>query len=171
MANNSTATPISKQSKGNYSTGLTHLKALHFQAMRQKHPNVPLYAIPKAKYSDKTANGLTKCIIDFINYMGGQAERINCMGRTIDRRQVKTDVLGKVRVIGSIDYIPTTMTKGTADISATIRGRSVKIEIKIGRDRMSEAQKEYQKQIEAAGGIYFIARTFEQFCIWYNERF
>jgi len=172
MENNTKATPIIQQSKDNHSKGLTHLKALHFQALQQKHPNIPLYAIPKAKYSDKTANGLTKCIIDFINFMGGQAERINCMGRTIDRRQVKTDVLGKVRVIGSVDYIPTTMTRGTADISATIRGRAVKIEVKAGnKDRMSEAQREYQQHIESAGGIYFVARTFEQFYTWYNETF
>lgn len=169
--NQSTSTSNSNRSKDNKFKGLTHLRALHFQAMRQKHPNVPLYAIPKAKYSDTTANGLTKCIIDFIEYMNGQAERINCMGRTVDQRRVKYDVVGRPRVIGEVKYIPTTMTKGTADISATIRGRSVKIEVKAGKDRMSDAQKEYQKHIESAGGIYFVARTFEQFYTWYNETF
>lgn len=63
------------------------------------------------------------------------------------------------------------MTVGTADISATIRGRSVKIEVKIGRDRQSEAQKRYQASIEAAGGIYYIARNIDDFMQWYNQTF
>jgi hypothetical protein len=63
------------------------------------------------------------------------------------------------------------MTVGTADISATIRGRSVKIEVKIGRDRQSDAQKRYQASIEAAGGIYYIARNIDDFMQWYNQTF
>jgi len=169
--NLSNSTPIENQCKVTKSKGLSNLKALHFQSMRNKYPSVPLHAIPKAKYSDTTANGLTKCIIDFIEFMNGQAERINCMGRTIDQRKVKYDVLGRPRVIGEVKYIPTTMTKGTADISATIRGRAVKIEVKAGKDRMSDAQRQYKQHIEDAGGIYFVARTFEQFYTWYNETF
>ncbi len=46
-----------------------------------KYPNIPGHAIPQAKYTDKTANGLTKMIIEFIKLSGGQAERINTMGR------------------------------------------------------------------------------------------
>jgi hypothetical protein len=64
-----------------------------------------------------------------------------------------------------------TGTDGTADISATIKGRSVKIEIKIGSDRQSEAQRNYQHIIEKAGGIYFIAKDFAQFYSWYLKTF
>jgi hypothetical protein len=64
-----------------------------------------------------------------------------------------------------------TGTRGTADISATIAGKSVKIEVKIGSDRQSPAQHEYQKAVEQAGGIYFIASSFEQFMDWYNVKF
>ena len=59
------------------------------------------------------------------------------------------------------------MQVGSADISATIEGRSVKIEIKVGSDRQSEAQKRYQQQVENAGGTYFIATSFEQFEDWF----
>jgi hypothetical protein len=45
----------------------------------------------------------------------------------------------------------------------------VKIEVKIGRDRQSEAQVEYQRQVEAAGGVYVIAKTFDGFLTWYDE--
>jgi hypothetical protein len=63
-------------------------------------------------------------------------------------------------------WTPSTSTKGSADISATIRGRSVKIEVK-QKDKQSEVQKRYQESIEAAGGTYFIARTFDEFMIFY----
>lgn len=53
----------------------------------------------------------------------------------------------------------------------TANGKAVKIEIKIGRDRQSEAQKRYQEQIERAGGLYVIATSFEQFYGWYQETF
>ena len=47
----------------------------------REHPDFPEYAIPSQFYRDDTANGLTKCIVDYIRYNGGQAERINTMGR------------------------------------------------------------------------------------------
>jgi hypothetical protein len=65
-------------------------------------------------------------------------------------------------------WTPGQGTKGTADISATIRGRSVKIEVK-QKDKQSEHQKNYQKQIESAGGIYKIFRDFDTFSDWYEE--
>ena len=101
-----------------------------------------------------TANTLTKQIIKFVQLNGGQAERVNNIARKIGNRFVKSN-----------------MTKGTADIHCTIKGRSVKIEVKIGRDRQSDAQKLYQQSIESAGGIYYIAKDFDSFYEWYNLNF
>jgi len=149
--------------------GLQVLRDLHLTADRLRYPNVPEYGRVIPNYTDKTANGLTKCIIDFIRLNNFQSERINCTGRVIDRRKTYTDVLGHSRTVGSIDYVKTSGQTGTADISATIQGRSVKIEVKIGRDRQRPEQIEYQKQIEASGGLYFIATDFEQFFTWYQK--
>ena len=107
-------------------------------------------------YDPKTANGLTKMIVDWINYNGGQAERISTTGRYI---------------VAQKKWIKGSGTKGSADISATIKGRSVKIEVKIGKDRQSVYQKAYQKSIEKAGGIYYIAKDFDSFYEWYNLNF
>lgn len=147
--------------------GIDILKELYINDSSQKYPNFPKQYIVTPEYNDKTANGLTKCIIEFIRLTGGQAERINCIGRIIDHRETFTDVLGNIRTIGKVQYVKTAGQRGTADISATIQGRSVKIEVKIGKDRQSDAQKEYQRQIEASGGLYFIAKDFEQFYTWY----
>jgi hypothetical protein len=63
------------------------------------------------------------------------------------------------------------MQNGTADISATILGRSVKVEIKIGNDRQSEAQKNYQISIENAKGYYLIVKNFSDFFTWFNSKY
>jgi len=147
------------------------LRELYLSDSKRKFPSVPDFARSVATYSDKTANGLTKCIIDFIRFKGGQVERINCTGRVIDNRKTSTDIIGNQRTIGSLQYIKTAGQRGTADISATIQGRSVKIEVKIKNDRQSVAQKEYQQSIEASGGLYFIAKDFEQFITWYYFTF
>lgn len=147
------------------------LKELFLKNNKLKYPNLPDYARSTPQFTDKTANGLTKCIISFITLSNGQAERINCTGRIIDKRINSKDVFGRDCTIGSRKYIKTSGQRGTADISATINGRSVKIEVKIGKDSQSEAQKNYQKTIEASGGIYFIAKDFSQFLEWYTKTF
>jgi hypothetical protein len=146
---------------------LNHLRKLALEDEQRKHPNVPEYALPKPKYSDKTSNGLTKCIIDFLKLSGWQAERIAVTGRMIDDRHSYTDVIGNTKTIGSTRWIKSSMQVGTADISATVKGRSVKIEVKVGRDRQRPKQIEYQKQVEAAGGIYLLVKSFDQFYSWY----
>lgn len=150
---------------GNYPfnmKALNILKELKLKQLREQYPNVPSHAVSVPKYSDKTANGLTKCIIEYLTLLGWQAERINTMGRVLDNRKTVTDVLGQRKTIGSTTYIPTTGTKGSADISATIYGRSVKIEVKM-KDRKSEDQKRYKAMIEKSGGQYWLIRSFDEF--------
>jgi hypothetical protein len=141
------------------------LKQLKLNESIKKRPNVPLYALESAlpKYTDKTANGLTRCILDFLELCDYQVERINTMGRPIDNRKQVTDVLGRTKTIGSMTWGKSTATKGSADISATIEGLSVKIEVKIGKDRQSEYQKIYQANIEKAKGKYWIVKNFADF--------
>jgi hypothetical protein len=148
---------------------LDRLKHLKQDAMLESYPNVPKYALSAPKYEDKTANGLTKCIIEFLQLSNHQAERINTMGRPIDNRKQVTDVIGRTKTIGSMTWGKSTATKGSADISATIQGRSVKIEVKIGKDRQSEDQKVYQENIEKSGGQYWIAKNFDDFIKKYDD--
>lgn len=124
--------------------------------------------VPRNVFNDTTANGLTKCIITWLNINGWQAERISTTGRYIDSSKVVTDVMGNRKKIGSGKYIKGSGTNGSADISATIKGLSVKIEVKM-KDKQSDAQIKYQQAIERAGGIYFIARDFCDFMMFYNS--
>lgn len=148
---------------------------------RERKPRKQPYKKPEAvkkleqvtgdKHRDDTANGLTRCIIAYLKYKGWQAERINTTGIPIDSRRQITDTLGHNRTIGSVQWRPSGSTVGSADISATIGGRSVKIEVKIGRDRQSQAQRQYQAAVEQAGGLYYIARNFTDFWKWYQRTF
>ena len=126
--------------------------------------------IPKVKYTDKTANGLTRCVIDWITLNGGQAERINTTGRLIKAKTYK-DVMGITKTIGQDKWIKGTGTLGSADISATIPvfisgkkiGLSVKIEVKIGKDYQKSEQIKYEEDVKKAGGYYYIVKNFDDF--------
>lgn len=152
------------------------LKQLDYENKAARYPNFPKHAIPVRSYSDRTANGLTKCIIDFIKYSGGQSERINTMGRMIDNTKVVSNVLGQSYRIGSKKWIKGTGTKGSADISSTIPveiggkkvGLSVKWEVKM-KDRQSDDQKNYEQMIQNASGYYFIVRSFDDFYEKYHK--
>jgi hypothetical protein len=138
--------------------------------------SMPPDYVPKDKFTDKTANGLTKAIVTFINLAGGQAERISSMGRVIDGRKVVTNVLGQTGLIGSQTYIKGTSTNGTADISAIIKSKKGsiipwKIEVKM-KDKQSKAQKEYEQSVIKAGGEYSIVHNWDEFIskyIWLLE--
>lgn len=164
MMSNSAKDTKKRQSK---SQAVKNLEQHAFKKSKKDTPSVPEYAIPKPKYTDKTSNGLTKCVIDMITFCGYQAERINSTGRALDQRQKSS--LG---TIGDVKWIKGSSKNGTADISATIKGRSVKIEIKCrasGDRYQSKAQQTYQKEVEAAGGIYIVVRDFEWFYNWLKE--
>ena len=155
-------------------TDLTELEA------RDRHarncPDMPLAYLSRTKYTDKNANGLTKCIVDFLNLSGHQAERIRSEGRMIDGTKQYTDVLGHRRTIGSVKFIKASSQNGTADISATIRvyvmgkpiGIACKWEVKM-RDKQSDAQKQYESRIADAGGKYFIVHSWVEFYEQYKS--
>lgn len=128
-------------------------------ATGKKYPGVPEHALPKIKFSDKSANGLTKAIIQWITLNGGYAVRVSSAGRYLP---------------GAKKFIPSTTKKGTADIHATLNiggsaGRHASIEVKIGKDKMSEAQERTKQEVERAGGLYFIAKDFDSFLEWYKS--
>ena len=130
---------------------------------RTNHPTIPERCRVPQKFDDSTAPHLEKTIIAFGAMNGWCLNKISTTGVFRDNRKVVTDCLGNRRMIGSARWTPGGATKGVADITGVIAGRYVEIEVKIGRDRQSEVQKAHQASVEAAGGIYFIAKTFDGF--------
>ena len=150
---------------------LSTLNAMIHADMVRRYPEIPERLLPNKPIKATKANDLTKAIIKFIQLSGGQAERISVTGRRVDLRRTFTDVLGNQRQIGSVRWIKSSMQKGSADISATIAGQSVKIEIKVGRDRIRPEQESYKQQVEKAGGIYLLIHTFDEFYQWYTSKY
>ena len=97
----------------------------------------------------KGANLLTRVCMEYIRGIGGHAERINTTG------------MPRKTASGKLIWTRGQGMTGSADIHAVINGRMYAIEIKYGRDRQSDAQKAYQKRIEAAGGKYIIVRKLD----------
>jgi hypothetical protein len=145
------------------------IEAMANEAVRKKYPNLnPEFLAPR-KYDDRTANGLCKCIIDFLRFKGHQAERISCTGRYLDQSKTITDTLGFTKRIGSGKWIKASMQAGTADISCIINGKAIKCELKIKTDKQRPEQVEYQKQVEAAGGAYWLCHSYDEFLTFYNS--
>jgi hypothetical protein len=130
------------------------LERMADEAARKKHPGVPEHVLAPRKYRDDSANALTKCIVDYITLSGGFATRINSTG-VFDTRLQR--------------YRPGTTKKGIADIMGTCQGISLHIEVKSGNDRQSEAQKKIQSEVELSGGLYYIARNFTDFKLWFDN--
>lgn len=134
----------------------------------EKYANVPYEYIPKSKFDDRTSNGLAKMIIRWFQLNNYKAWRQSSEGRFRPGQEV-VDVLGHVRQMKGT-WIPG-QNNGQSDVAAVCDGQFVAIEVKVGRDQQSEAQKQYQKEITESGGTYVIARSFGQFMEWYEGEF
>ena len=133
-------------------TALQKLDNLSYQMKLEKHPTIPMSAIPRTKYKESSANELTKAVIDFLRLKGHYATRIQSQGQK----------RGSVMTYG-------TTQKGTADLHSCVNGIHLSLEIKYGNDVQSKFQKEVQKEVEASGGIYLLIRSFDQFYKFYCD--
>ena len=130
------------------------LKRIKLEHIKQNHPDFFIhsggYKFKLKPYSDTTSNGLTNCICDFVVFLGGYANRINTTG-------------SMRKINGEMKWVKGNTNKGAADIRILYQGRSIDVEIKIGRDRQNEAQIKEQKRIHNAGGVYVVVKDFEEF--------
>lgn len=139
------------------------LQQMDFENKQGLYRNIPDHAITKTKFTDTTANGLTKAILAFLKLKGHLAWRQSSEGRYRPGKHF-VDVIGRLRIMKG-KYLPG-QNNGAADVCAIVRGTFCAIEVKM-KDQQSQVQKEYQHQVEVNGGKYFIARSFEDFYQWY----
>ncbi len=108
--------------------------------------------LAKGKKKPSESNALTSKIIKWFKASGGIARRVNVMGIYMQDK-------GK--------YRPSGMLKGYEDIDACmpVRGLGLKIaiEVKVGKDYQKPEQVVRQQEIESVGGVYLIAKDYEQF--------
>ena len=133
---------------------LRQLSLLDLEAKRRKYPNVPAFGVPATKFSDKTANDLTKSVMRAIELFGGYAVRVQSQGQYDPRTR---------------EWRKGTTRQGTADIHAVIDGKHFSIEVKKGKDRLSQAQRKTADLVRGAGGTYLTVRDFDTFWLWLQE--
>lgn len=113
----------------------------------------------------RTANGLTRAIVNFLLWNGHRATRINSAGRVIKAPQRQASGVSLM----TAKYIPGSTRRGAADVSSTIRGRSVMWEVKVGSDNPSVYQLAEQELERKAGGEYYFVHNFEDFIFLYDD--
>jgi hypothetical protein len=126
--------------------GLKVLERLAMERKRLFFPNVPEHCVPKSKYSDGNTNDLQTAIIDYIDFTGGWATRVNTQGQYVEKLQ---------------RHIPSSTKKGTPDIIGCLPG-GVFISIECKRDpydKLSDVQEKVRDDIKAAGGLHLVAHV------------
>jgi len=101
-----------------------------------------------------TANELTNEVIDYIYRCGGFAWRQNS-GGVYDK---------------NIGVFRTSSKKGVSDVLACYKGRIFCIEVKIGKDKLSQEQQGFLKNIENVRGRVYVAQYFDDFKFWFNSK-
>lgn len=116
-------------------------------------------AFPDKKIRKRSpANALTEAVRDYATLKGCATARVNTTGLWVEKEQ---------------KFLTTNATKGFEDIDVILPivingirvGLKVAVEVKIGDDRQSKFQKLRQQRVQEAGGVYMIAKTFDQFKI------
>jgi hypothetical protein len=133
--------------------------------VNKKYSTVPEHARPVMRLEDRTANGLTKAILVYFDFKGIKAWRQASEGRFIQGRTFMNETVGRTMQEKG-KYIPRSKAaKGSGDVTCILPplGRRMDLEVKIGRDRQSDDQKKFQREIEAMGGIYILVRTWDDF--------
>ncbi len=133
------------------SQAVKELEQLLWEADCRRYPSIDPKYIAKRIMTDATANGLTKCVVAYAKVSGAFASRLNNTGIFRD---------GK--------YTRSTARRGLPDVLVTYKGQSLFIEIKVGKDRMSDHQRKVQEEQRQAGGSYVVIGTFEQFKTWFD---
>ena len=125
---------------------LDQLRRLSDQRKAERYPSVNNNFIPKSKHDDRTTNGLTSCVMEWLRLNGHFCARINT-GGIYDEKLKK--------------YRPSGATLGVPDVIACIRGSFCGIEIKGGAsDKMSPDQKDVARQIKSSLGHFIEVRSF-----------
>lgn len=107
----------------------------------------------KGEAKPENANELTRRIVAHIRANGGFATRLSSTGTY--RADLKK-------------FVPSQQVSGLPDVTGVFNGRSLWVEIKVGRDQLSEAQKRTISGLIVAGAAVFVSRDFEGFLQWFT---
>lgn len=146
--------PVKRKSKAPYRKpeAVKLLERIATEDAQRRHPSIdPAHLAPR-RFRDDTANGLTACIVAYARLTGAFTSRLNNTGIYRNGR-----------------YTYGTSRRGLPDVLITRDGVSIFVEVKVKRDRMSDDQRRVSDEQRQAGGIYYVARSFEDFKEFYDS--
>jgi len=133
---------------------ITELKTMYLRDHKQRYPSLPDPARVAPTYTDKTANGLTKCILDYLRLKGAFVSRLNNQG-VYDKKLQR--------------YRKGMNRRGLPDILATYQGKSLFIEVKAKNDKLSESQEKIKIEQENSDGLYYTSHNFSDTKQWIDN--
>ncbi|GAB2554285.1 VRR-NUC domain-containing protein [Spirosoma areae] len=104
----------------------------------------------------ESANALTRRIVEHIRKQGHFATRLSSTGTF--RADLKK-------------FVPSQQRTGLPDIMAVVESRACFVEVKVGRDTLSQDQKKAIAELQKAGACVFVARDFDSFTAWFTAEF
>jgi hypothetical protein len=110
-----------------------------------------------------TAAQLENLIAEYTSLSGGFSTNIYSGGRERTSKTHVTDVIGRKNSITETKYLPSVVMKGHSDMIISYKGYVLYLEIKLGKDRQSEAQKIFQQLVESKGSPYRIVHTLGEY--------
>lgn len=134
------------------SEAVKELEKLADLQAQQSHPSIDKRHLAPRRFRDDRASGLTTCIVTYAKLTGHFASRLNNMG-----------------VYRNGKYTRSTARRGLPDVLITRNGQSLFIEVKAGKDRLSDHQRKVQQEQQQAGGLYMVATSFAQFKSWFDN--
>lgn len=146
--------PVKRKPKAPYRKPdeVKHLEQLLYEDDLRRHPSMKPEYMAKRKLRDDTAGGLTQCIIAYARLTGAFASRLNNTG-----------------IYRNGKFTRSTARRGLPDVLITGRdGRSIFVEVKVKKDRMSEFQEAVRHDQTQAGGLYYTAHNFTDFKAWFD---
>jgi hypothetical protein len=120
----------------------------------EQSPNFPARYIPNSRYNDRDANGLIRCLVDYLNFSGHFATHLGSTGAYRVNWQRLVSWQQQVEL---------------PDVFAVVGGRAMLIEVKHGKDQLSEARKRTIFELQKAGALIYIAHEFESFYYWFEQ--
>lgn len=99
------------------------------------------------------ANDLTRQIVKFMRDQGAFATRLDSKGT------FRADLQ---------KFVPSQQVAGLPDAFGVFHGRAIFCEVKVGKDRLSEAQKATHQDLIHAGAYLFTTGSFDDFKDWWN---
>lgn len=147
--------PVRKKPKAPYKkpADVKDLEQLLWEDDCRRHPSVDPKYIARRAMRDDTANRLTACVVAYAKLNGCFASRLNNTG-----------------IYRNGKYTRSTSRRGLPDILITGKGgQSIFVEVKAGRDRMSQHQERVRDDQQQAGGKYYTARDFSSFKQWFDS--